>query len=140
MNVSVPRRIHHIDVVVRDLDQAEDQYRRVLGIEPLPRESLTGRGIDLVRFRIGETWLILVQPTTEDSPVAAFLHEHGEGFFHMAIEVDDIEGEAQALRSRGIRLAQKETRIGIDGWKLIDIELDETLGAMIQLVEAPEEK
>jgi len=135
---SVPRRVHHIDVVVRDLDQAEDRYRRVLGIEPLPRESLHGRGIDLVRFRIGETWLILVQPTDEDGPVAIFLREHGEGFFHMAIEVDDIEGEARALKSRGIRLAQEETRIGIDGWKLIDIELDETLGAMIQLVEAPE--
>jgi methylmalonyl-CoA/ethylmalonyl-CoA epimerase len=138
MSSSVPRRVHHIDIVVRDLDHAEDRYRRILGIEPLPRESLPGRGIDLVRFRIGETWLILVQPTADDSPVAAFLDEHGEGFFHMAIEVDDIEGEAKVLRSRGVRLIQEETRIGIDGWKLIDIELDETLGAMIQLIETPE--
>ncbi len=138
MTPAVPRRVHHIDVVVRDLDQAEDRYRRVLGIEPLPRESLPGRGIDLVRFRIGETWLILVQPTADDSPVAAFLREHGEGFFHMAIEVEDIENEARSLTARGVRLVTTEPRTGIDGWKLIDIELDETFGAMIQLVEAPE--
>jgi len=56
----------------------------------------------------------------------------------MAIEVDDIEGKVKVLRSRGVRLIQEETRIGIDGWKLIDIELDETLGAMIQLIETPE--
>jgi len=58
----------------------------------------------------------------------------------MAIEVDDIEAHARALKSRGVPLAQEEPRIGIDGWKLIDIELDETLGAMIQLIEPPEEK
>jgi methylmalonyl-CoA/ethylmalonyl-CoA epimerase len=139
MTASSPRRIHHIDVVVRDLDQAEDRYRRVLGIEPLPRESLRGRGIDLVRFRIGETWLILVQPTDEDGPVASFLELHGEGFFHMAIEVDDIEETARTLQARDIRLVNTNPRIGIDGWKLVDIELDETLGAMIQLVEATEE-
>jgi methylmalonyl-CoA/ethylmalonyl-CoA epimerase len=140
MNSSAPRRVHHIDVVVRDLDLAEDRYRRVLGIEPLPRESLPGRGVDLVRFRIGETWLILVQPTADDSPVAAFLDAHGEGFFHMAIEVDDIGAEAKALQAREVGLVNTEPRIGIDGWKLVDIELDETLGAMVQLIETPERR
>lgn len=139
MTSTVPRRVHHIDVVVRDLEQAEDRYRRVLGIEPLPRESFVERGIDLVRFRIGETWLILVQPTSDEGPVAAFLQEHGEGFFHMAIEFQDVEEQARAVKERKIRLVNSEPRTGIDGWKLIDIELDETLGAMIQLVEAPEE-
>ncbi len=47
---------------------------------------------------------------------------------------------ARALRRANVRLVNSEPRIGIDGWKLVDIELDETLGAMIQLVEAPEEK
>lgn len=139
MSNATPRRIHHIDVVVRDLDRAEEQYRKVLGIEPVPRESFSARGIDLVRFRVGETWLILVQPTDNTGPVAAFLHEHGEGFFHMAIEVDDLERQARVLSARDIRLVNSKPRIGIDGWKLVDIELDETLGAMIQLVEAPEE-
>lgn len=140
MTVSNPRRVHHIDVVVRDLDQAEDRYRRVLGIDPLPRETLPERAIDLVRFRIGETWLILVQPTSSAGPVAAFLDEHGEGFFHMAIEFEDVESQARDVEARGVRLANNSPRIGIDGWKLIDVELTETLGAMIQFVEAPEER
>lgn len=133
-----PRRVHHIDIVVRDLERATERYRLVLGIEPLARETLASRGIDLVRFRVGDTWLILVQPTRGDSPVAEFLRQHGEGFFHMAIEVDDVEVRARALAERGVRLVQTAPRIGVDGWKLIDIELDETFGAMLQLVEAPE--
>ncbi len=138
MVAPVPRRVHHIDVVVRDLDQAENRYRRVLGIEPLQRESFAERGIDLVRFRIGETWLILVQPTDREGPVAAFLDEHGEGFFHMAIEVEDIARRATELESTGVALSNREPRIGVDGWKLVDIELKETMGAMIQLIEDPE--
>ncbi|MEX1311541.1 MAG: VOC family protein [Candidatus Sulfomarinibacteraceae bacterium] len=138
MNATTPRRIHHIDIVVRDLDKAETHYRKILGIEPRARESLDGRGIDLVRFKVGESWLILVQPTRDDSPVAAFLDTHGEGFFHMALEVEDIERAAHELRDQEINLVNGEPRIGVDGWKLVDIELGETFGAMIQLVEAPE--
>jgi len=132
------RRIHHLDVVVGDLDRAEERYRTVLGIEPRPRESLPERGIDLVRFRVGESWLILVQPTDESGPVARFLAEHGEGFFHVALEVDDIEERARALDEAGLRLTNTEPRTGVDGWKLVDVEIDETFGAMIQLVEDPE--
>lgn len=132
------RRLHHLDIVVRDLDRAEARYRQVLGVEPLPRESFPERGIELVRFRIGETWLILVRPTDETGPVAAFLAEHGEGFFHLAVEVGDIEERARALTAEGVRLTSTDPRIGIDGWKLVDVELDETFGAMVQLVEDPE--
>ena len=132
------RRLHHLDIVVQDLDRATERYQQILGVEPLPRESFSARGIDLVRFRIGETWLILVQPTDETGPVARFLAEHGEGFFHLAVEVEDIDQRAQDLASSGLRLANTKPRIGVDGWKLVDIELGETFGAMVQLIEDPE--
>jgi methylmalonyl-CoA/ethylmalonyl-CoA epimerase len=132
------RRIHHIDVVVRDLDHAVEQYRSVLGIDPLPRESLPSRGIELARFPVGETWLILVQPTSDRGPVAVFLAQHGEGFFHMGLEVDDVAAAASAMGERGIRLTSDTPRLGVDGWKLMDIEIEDTSGAMMQLVEIEE--
>jgi len=136
---SLPKRIHHIDVVVHDLDRAVERYRKVLGVDPSPRESLPGRGIDLARFRIGETWLILVQPTQPESPVMRFLEDHGEGFFHMAIEVDDVESSSRNLRAQGVRLCNDTPRIGVEGWRLVDVEMDETFGAMVQLVEVGED-
>ena len=129
------KRIHHIDFVVRDLDRAVEQYRTIFGLEPEPKESLPARGIDLVRFRVGDTWLILVQPIRDDSPVKAFLDQHGEGYFHLAFEVDDVEAAAEAIAERGVALRDPNPRIGVDGWKLMDIEPEETSGALMQLIE-----
>jgi methylmalonyl-CoA/ethylmalonyl-CoA epimerase len=137
MSSAASSRIHHIDVVVRDLDRAEDRYRTILGVDPLPRERLPDREIELVRFRVGETWLILVRPTSTEGPVAAFLDEHGEGFFHVAIAVDDVVERARILADEGIELVNREPRIGVDGWKLVDLGICQTMGAMIQLIEEP---
>lgn len=126
------KRIHHIDFVVRDLDRAVAQYRRLFGIEPLPREQLPDRGVELVRFRVGESWVILVQPISETSPVRAFLDRHGEGFFHVAYQVEDIGAEARRLEAEGVRTAP--LRRGVERWRLLDLDMEETLGAMTQLV------
>ncbi|MEM7583485.1 MAG: VOC family protein [Acidobacteriota bacterium] len=129
------RRIHHLDFVVRDLDRATQLYRRILGQEPLPREHLPQRGIDLVRFRLGETWLILVQPLSDASPVMDFLRQHGEGFFHIAYQVDDAASKGQELADDGIGVVNLEPRLGVEGWKLVDLDMADTLGVMTQLVE-----
>ena len=129
------RRIHHLDIVVHDLEQAVERYRLILGQEPLGRETLPERGIDLARFRLGETWLILVQPTRDDSPVAAFLRKHGEGFFHIAYQVDDAEAKGRELAESGIGVVNPEPRRGVEGWKLVDLDMADTLGVMTQLAE-----
>jgi methylmalonyl-CoA/ethylmalonyl-CoA epimerase len=128
-------RVHHIDFVVRDLAEATERFTRVFGQKPGARESLESRGIELVRFRIGDVWLILVQPVRQDSPVMKFLEEHGEGFFHIAFKVDDVEAETRRLKALEVQLQSDEPRRGVEGWKLIDIALGETCGVMIQLAE-----
>ncbi len=127
------QKIHHIDFVVRDLGSAVAAYRRLFGVEPLPRERLDGRGVELVRFQLGETWLILVQPVRQDSPVMEFLERHGEGFFHIAYQVASVDEAARELDGRGVR--RHEIRRGVEGWKLLDLETAETCGVMTQLVE-----
>ena len=49
--------IHHINFLVRDLDEAEPRYRELLGLEPALRGELPGRGVITARFRLGESWL-----------------------------------------------------------------------------------
>lgn len=129
------KRIHHLDIVVRDLDQAVERFRGISGITPEPRERLPQRGIELVRFQIGDTWIILVQPVSKDSPVTDFLEQHGEGFFHIAYEVDDVEAAGRDLKAQGVGLVNEVPRRGVEGWKLLDLEIPDTLGVMTQLVE-----
>jgi len=128
------KRIHHIDYVVRDLDQAAALYRTILGVDPGPRERLASRGIEAVRFRLGESFLILVQAVAP-GPVEDFFARHGEGFFHIAYEVDGIEEEAARLKAAGIRLRNERPRRGLEGWKLVDLDPAWTCGVECQLAE-----
>jgi len=129
------RRVHHIDFVVRDLDEATHRYRDLFGVEPKSRERLPERGVDLVRFPIGDLWVILVQPTRADSPVAEFLEEHGEGFFHIAYAVDDLSAEEERLDGVAVEAAPSGVRRGVEGWRLLDLEISNTCGVLTQLVE-----
>jgi len=129
------KRIHHIDYVVRDLDRAIEQYRRVLGVDPGPKERLESWGVQFARFKVGETWVILVQPLRDDSRAQAYLDRHGEGFFHIAYEVEGIEAAAATLKQKGVKLLNETPRRGLEGWKLVDIDVEETLGVVTQLAE-----
>ena len=128
------KRIHHIDYVVRDLNQAVARYQKLFGIPLRTRERLENRGVEIARFRLGDTWIILVQPIREDSPVRRFLDEHGEGFFHIAYEVEDLPGMVLDLKQQGVKLMNEVPRRGLEGWQLVDIEREETFGVLTQLV------
>lgn len=127
------RKIHHLDFVVRDLDSAVAHWSRLLDREPVAREELPERGVRLARFDVGGTWLILVQPVAESSPVRRFLESEGEGFFHVAFEVDDLEAEAQRLIRQDLA-PDSALRKGVEGWRLFDVPAEHNLGAMAQLV------
>lgn len=131
------KRIHHIDFVVRDLDRAVEKYQKIFQVSIKKREKLESRGVVAARFLLGDTWIILVQPVREDSPVQKFLDKYGEGFFHISYEVEDLEGLVGDLKAGGVKLMNDEPRIGLEGWKLVDLEMDETFGVMTQLVGAP---
>ncbi len=99
-------RIHHLAVVVRDLEAALGFYRDILGLR---FESVMDIPFDHVRIAflaVGESKVELVQPTDDTTGVARFLEAKGEGFHHVCFEVAD--------------LAETLTRLGIDGIELID--------------------
>ena len=130
------KRIHHINFIVRDLDKALDTYRIIFGDPIAGQESLPQRGVKLARFKVGETWLILVQPVTDDGVAARYLEEHGEGFFLMSCQVDDVKKAAQQVSSDGIRVLDQQPRQGLDDWQLMDLDAVDLFGANIQLVES----
>jgi methylmalonyl-CoA/ethylmalonyl-CoA epimerase len=128
-------RIHHIDYVVKDLGKAMAQYERLFRVKFEPPEALANRGVQVARFKLGRTWIALVQPTRHDSPVQQLLDHRGEGFFHIAYEVSDVLAAAESLKSRGVGLVNELPRRGLEGWKLVDIEPAETFGVETQLVQ-----
>ena len=129
------KRIHHIDYVVRDMDKAVQAYETMFQIKMEDRTHFDARGIEVAWFKLEGVRIILVSPTQADSPVQDFLDEYGEGFFHIAYEVEDLDAAVDHFKRKGIRMGSEEKRTGIEGWEIIDLEMDETFGTMTQLVE-----
>jgi len=132
------KRIHHINFIVNDLDQAVQRYRVLFGDPVGGAESLPQRGVKLARFKVGETWLILVQPVGDEGIPAQHLKEHGEGFFLISCQVDDVRNAAEMVSAQGIGVLDQHPRQGLDDWKVMDLSPDDLFGAGFQLVESDE--
>ena len=130
------KRIHHINFIVKDLDKALQRYRVLFGNPIGEPEMLPRRGVKLARFKVGETWLILVQPVDADGIPARYLQEHGEGFFLMSCQVDDVSKAASLVLSKGIKVMDQHPRQGLDDWKVMDLCPDDLFGADLQLMES----
>ena len=126
--------IHHINFIVRDLETAVPRYQRLLD-RPVDRhDDLPERGVRTARFRIGDLWLVLVQPTQTDSVPGRYLAEHGEGFFLLSFGVQSIETEAARL---GTDWINGSSRSGLDRWWVLDLNPAQVCGAQLQMCEDP---
>jgi methylmalonyl-CoA/ethylmalonyl-CoA epimerase len=128
-------RIHHVAVVVRDLDAALGFYRDTLG---LPVELILPVPDDRVRIGflpVGESKIELVEPTDDTSGVARFLASRGEGFHHVCFEVPDVAAALESLAAQGVELIDRTPRAGADG-PVAFIHPRATHGVLVELVEA----
>lgn len=130
------KRIHHINFLVRDLDSAIQRYRILFGDPVGEPETLQQRNVKLARFKVGETWLILVQPIGDEGVPAQHLKKYGEGFFLISCQVDDVRKTADVLKSEGFDILDQEPRQGLDDWKVMDLCREDLFGVDFQLVES----
>ena len=129
------KHIHHIDYVVRDLDQAVAAYQKMFQIQMEPKTRFDERGVELAWFSLDGIRIILVSPTRADSPVQKFLDEHGEGFFNIAYQVDDLDTAIEHFQHHSIGMVSDQKRSGVEAWDIIDLDLKETFGVFTQLIE-----
>jgi len=130
------KRIHHINFIVKDLNKAVERYRTLFGEPVAGVESLSQRGVKLARFKVAETWLILVQPVSDEGIAAEHLKKHGEGFFLISCQVDDVRNAADRVSSQGIRVLDQQPRQGLEDWRVMDLSPDDLFGVDFQLVES----
>jgi methylmalonyl-CoA/ethylmalonyl-CoA epimerase len=130
------KQIHHINFIVRDLDAAIERYRALFGVPINAPETLTQRGVKLARFKLSEIWIVLVQPLDSSGKPAQYLEKHGEGFFLMSCQVDDVRNAAEHASAQGFTVVDSKPRQGLDDWLVMDLDPDELFGNTIQLVES----
>jgi methylmalonyl-CoA/ethylmalonyl-CoA epimerase len=126
------KSVHHINLLVRDLDAAVARYRDAFAVEHFSFGELPERGVRTARFRAGETWVVLVQPLREDSVPGRHLAAHGEGLFLLSFGVDSLQEARASVERAGARCADVEPRTGLDGWQVMDLEAGDFAGAQLQ--------
>ena len=124
--------IHHINLLVRDLDAAVARYTDALGVQDWVFGDLAGRGVRTARFRAGESWVVLVQPTDPEGVPGRYLSEHGEGLFLLSFGVSSLEESLDRMENS---LRSGEPRQGLDGWHIADLSAEAFFGAQLQLTE-----
>lgn len=125
--------VHHVNLLVRDIESAKREYRGKFNIDFID-EPLPSRGVITSRFRVGESWIVLVQPVAEGEPMRQ-LRERGEGLFLLSLGVAQIEGNALAPIGHDDRTngAVSEARDGIAGWRVADIQVGDAPNGQMQL-------
>lgn len=124
-------RIAHLGVAVRDIAEALAFYRDVLGVVPRAQDSADGATI--VSLPFGGPEVELLQPTSDDSPVARFLATRGPGIHHVCFEVDDLDAALARCRAAGYRLVDEVPRPGAHGRRVAFVHPKATAGILLEL-------
>jgi methylmalonyl-CoA/ethylmalonyl-CoA epimerase len=127
-------KIDHIGIAVVSIDDAVPVYR-ALGLEERHREEVPAQKVVTAFLPAGESRIELLEPTSEDSPVAKFLKKRGPGVHHVCFAVRDIEACLAELEARGFRLVNREPVRGADGKRIAFLHPDSGHGVLIELSE-----
>lgn len=127
------RNVEHIGIAVKDLAQAESLYSRLFNILPYKRETVASESVSTSFFQINQTKIELLESTSEDGVIAKFIEKKGEGFHHIAYEVDDIQAEMARLKEQGFLLLSEEPKRGADNKWVCFLHPKTTNGLLIEL-------
>ena len=126
------KKVNHIGIAVRSIEEAKMFYE-VMGLQVEGYEVVEEQEVKVAFVPVGETRIELLEPTSEDSPVAKFIAKRGEGIHHIAFEVDDIEKALEVLKENGVRLIDEEPRRGAHGTRIAFLHPKSTNGVLIEI-------
>ena len=109
------RKIHHVGVVVHDMDQAMRFWRDTLGLAVHKLETIEEQGVKAALLTLGDSEIELLEPVVPDNGVARYLQSRGEGLHHVCFQVDSIDADLGALIQKQVELIDQEPRIGLAG-------------------------
>lgn len=127
--------IDHVAIAVYDLDAAAGFYRDAFGAEVAHRERIDSDGVEEALIRVADSYVQLLTPTSESSPVARFLERSGEGIHHVGYRVADCAAALEVLKGMGCRLIDEVPRPGSRGTTVAFVHPKAAFGTLIELVE-----
>ncbi len=132
-----PRRIDHVAIIVRNIEQALAFYQDILGITPREIKEIPTEQVRIAFLPMGGpggSEIELIEPTNPDSSLARFLEKRGEGLHHICLEVDDIDVALVDMQAKGAPVLDKQPRLAAEG-RAVFLHPRGTNGVLLELVE-----
>ena len=131
MNIS---HIEHLGIAVKSLEEAIPYYENILGLECYSIEEVADQKVKTAFFKVGQTKIELLEPTSEESTIAKFIEKRGEGIHHMAFAIEDGVANALAeVEAKGVRLIDKAPRKGAEGLNIAFLHPKSTCSVLTEL-------
>jgi methylmalonyl-CoA/ethylmalonyl-CoA epimerase len=132
---SLLTEIDHVAIAVNDLDAAIGWYREAFGATVAHREVVQSDGVEEALLAVAESYVQLLTPTRDDSPVAKYLEKRGEGIHHVGYRVDDCGEALEAIKKLGGRVLDEAPRPGSRGTTVAFVHPKTSFGTLIELVQ-----
>jgi methylmalonyl-CoA/ethylmalonyl-CoA epimerase len=126
-------KISHLGIAVKDLKAASEIYRKLLNSEPSKMEYVAEQKVNVIKFKVGESTIELLEGTSPDSPISKFIEKKGEGIHHVAYESDNIKSDLARLDESGFELINKEPAIGSDNMQIAFIKPKSVGGVLTEV-------
>jgi methylmalonyl-CoA epimerase len=127
--------IDHVAIAVQDLEAAIAYYAETFGATVAHRERIDSDGVEEALLKVADSYIQLLTPTSETSPVAKYLEKKGEGLHHVGYRVDDCAAALQSVKDHGGQAIDDQPRPGSRGTTVAFIHPKGAFGTLIELVQ-----
>jgi len=129
------KKIDHIGIAVKDLQEVIETFRNGFGIEPAFTEEISSQQVRVAGYPVGESSVEYFEPLGPDSPITNFLGKRGNAIHHIAFRVSDIKKTLGELKRKGFQLIDEEPRRGANQSLIAFVHPDSLNGILIELCE-----
>ena len=129
--------IDHIGIAVKSLEESMPFYMDKLGLTFLGIEEVPSQKVRVALFSVGESRIELLEPISEESPIAKAIEKRGEGIHHIAYSVDSAQEEIDSMKRKGIRMIDNTAREGAGGTRIAFIHPAVSGKVLTELCEHP---
>jgi len=135
MAIKPPKKISHVGIAVKSLEETLPFYTDVLGLTLEGYETVESEKVRVAFLTIGETRLELLEATSSESPIAKFIEKKGEGIHHVAFQVEEISDQLQTLKKQEIRLIHEAPKVGAHQSLVAFLHPKSSHGVLVELCE-----
>ena len=134
-----PTHIEHLGIAINKLEEVIPFYEKLLGTKCYSIEEVADQKVKTAFFKIGQTKIELLEPTSPESPIAKFIEKNGGrgGVHHVAFAVEGLQGQLDEAAAMGIQLIDKQPRKGAEGLNIAFLHPKSTFGVLTELCENP---